>query len=190
MTTYLSVPYFLFILKLITFLPRPPHFQYQDNISYAPSVSANHLFHRYEDFCRDPYRQANKLFEFLNAGRVNDSRTTTLHSPNRGKIYNLLVKANLLSPGESLNSLPDNTLRFLLSHTLVNPMAKRTPWTTVRNTLTTYQQWRIKITQEDLRGVEQACIPVLQHLRHILFHNVSRARDLTISLSDTSLNKL
>lgn len=154
------------------------------------SFATNLLFHRYEDFCRDPYRQANKLFHFLNAGRENDPRATILHSLNREKIYNLLVKSNLLSPGDTLDSLPDNTIRFLMSHTLVNPMARKTPWTTVRNTLTTYQQWRTKITQEDLRSVERACIPVLQRLHHILFHNISMARDLSISLFDSSYNKL
>ncbi|KAK3871377.1 hypothetical protein Pcinc_023468 [Petrolisthes cinctipes] len=144
-----------------------------------------YYFIKYEDLCRDPYRQANQLFGFLQVGRVTaESPTNTTELLDRDKYYNLLTKYMLLSPGESLNNLPDASIQFLLSHTLVSPKMRQTAWTTARNTMTAYQEWRTKITQKDLTGVERACIPVIERLGHVFFQSISRARNLNISLFD------
>ncbi|KAK4295196.1 hypothetical protein Pmani_032224 [Petrolisthes manimaculis] len=144
-----------------------------------------YYFIKYEDFCRDPYRQANQLFRFLQNGRViAESPTNTSEPLDRDTFYNLLTKYMLLSPGESLNHLPDASIKFLLSHTLVSSKMQQTVWTTARNTLTAYQEWRTKITQNDLTGVEKACIPVIERLGHVFFHSLRRVRNLKISLFD------
>ncbi|XP_071530737.1 carbohydrate sulfotransferase 1-like isoform X2 [Panulirus ornatus] len=167
-----------------------------------------YFFVKYEDICRDPYGQARAIFRFLRGelngqnkysdDHLNHRDDPSLHDatkggpmlPHQSKAEDKVALARVqtktkrrLDPG-SFSDLPKGVLAYLQSHTRVNVFAKKSPWTTVRDTPSIYQSWRKTITQMELTYLETQCREVIQTLRHRLFGTVDTARNLSISLSE------
>lgn len=75
-------------------------------------------------------------------------------------------------------------LLYLGSHVHVAPAARRSPWTTARNTSVVHQQWRNKITQTKLTMAEEVCRDAILLLNYRLFGSVALARNMSIPVFD------
>ncbi|XP_071528908.1 carbohydrate sulfotransferase 1-like [Panulirus ornatus] len=116
------------------------------------------LFIRYEDLCRDPWGKTVEIMRFLNTD-------ATLEEP----------PANATRQAD----LPHCVASFLQSH---NQFGFRF-YSTYRNTLTVYQKWRERISQDFLKETEEQCGHVITALGYNLFGSVAAVRDMDIPIT-------
>lgn len=76
--------------------------------------------------------------------------------------------------------LPSSVHRFLMEHT--NGGTTGPSYALKRNTTWMPQQWRTRITQEQLTAIEKDCHRTIKDLGFSLFHNLSAARNLSLPL--------
>ncbi|XP_042874665.1 uncharacterized protein LOC122254869 [Penaeus japonicus] len=89
-------------------------------------------------------------------------------------------------PPPTSEDLPASVLHYLDSHIHVQAAAKKTPWTTNRDTSAVHQRWRRKISQAKLTKTEAVCKDVILRLNYRLFGSVARARNMSLSVIDHS----
>ncbi|XP_047491242.1 uncharacterized protein LOC125040629 isoform X2 [Penaeus chinensis] len=87
-------------------------------------------------------------------------------------------------PSSASEDLPAEVLLYLDSHVHLAPAARKTPWTTARDTSAVHQQWRRRITQAKLTKAEDACRDVLLRLNYRFFGSVDVARNMSLSVFD------
>ncbi|XP_042218868.1 carbohydrate sulfotransferase 1-like isoform X2 [Homarus americanus] len=121
----------------------------------------SYFFVRYEDLCQDPYGKTSEIFRFLK-GEGNVSSST-----------------NSSSSASPSQDIPRCVQEFLHTH-MHN--AKGNPYSTYRNTATTWQKWRSSISQKSLMTWERECSDVLHMMGHRIFGSVDNARNLSLSL--------
>ncbi|KAG7170807.1 Carbohydrate sulfotransferase 3-like 3 [Homarus americanus] len=93
-----------------------------------------------------------------------------------GKVSRSTNSSSSASPSQDI---PRCVREFLHTH-----MEKtvRNPYSTFRNTATTWQKWRSLISQKSLMTWERECSDVLHMMGHRIFGSVDNARNLSLSL--------
>ncbi|XP_042218872.1 carbohydrate sulfotransferase 3-like isoform X2 [Homarus americanus] len=120
-----------------------------------------YMFIKYEDLCQDPYGKTSEIFRFLKG---------------EGKVSRSTNSSSSASPSQDI---PRCVQEFLHTH-MHN--AKGNPYSTYRNTATTWQKWRSSISQKSLMTWERECSDVLHMMGHRIFGSVDNARNLSLSL--------
>nr|XP_053628063.1 carbohydrate sulfotransferase 1-like [Cherax quadricarinatus] len=160
-----------------------------------------YFFITYEELCREPYASTQAIFQFLKEETRHRQTAREIFPPDvthgsaaDDKAHYRLSKSDRYfdkvtsesrkgEPG-LVTELPEGVLNYLKTHTRVSLLTMNDPWTTVRDTRSIYQQWRRKITQQQLSDVETHCRQVINILNHKLFGTLRNVRNLSLSLFD------
>ncbi|XP_076028240.1 carbohydrate sulfotransferase 1-like isoform X2 [Oratosquilla oratoria] len=124
-----------------------------------------HKYHfvRYEDLCRNPFRITANIFRFL-------SGETTFHD-------------GPMSEKSIQEDIPRNVQNFLRKHTNSrwSKRLQRDPYGTFRDTLNSWQKWRMTMDRDFLERNQNVCREIIQEAGYRMFSSLEELRNLSVS---------